>query len=182
MGNHSYIQLRSCQWWNLRLMHLDHGAVVHGLVGAGFRSPGTGLSIAAKEIIPIVLSWEAWGSQWYGCRVLCRCDNQVAVTVLRMRTSRDTGMCHLLKCLIFMEATLGCHLSGEYIDTRSNHLVDDQGPDGRPMPHTTIPATARPVAPSSGRLGLERLAPSLHKYFQEGLALLTQEDIHGCYE
>ena len=32
---------------------------------------------------------------------------------------------HLLRCLAFVEAQIGCHLFGLYIDTHSNHLADD---------------------------------------------------------
>ncbi len=39
-------------------------------------------------------------------------------------------MCHLLRCLIFMEATWGCHLSGEYVDTRSSQPLSR-----RPVTH-----------------------------------------------
>ena len=82
-------------------------------------------SIAAKELIPIILAGEAWGKTWQKCRVRCRCDNQVVVAALRSRSSKDAGVMHLLRCLVFVEACLGCHLFGEYIDTHANHLADD---------------------------------------------------------
>ena len=41
------------------------------------------------------------------------------------RSSKDAGVMHLLRCLIFEETHLGCHLYGQYIDTDSNHLADD---------------------------------------------------------
>ena len=87
------------------------------------------LSIAAKELIPIILACAAWGSTWHGQRVLCHCDNQVVVACLRSRTSKDTGVMHLLRCLVFVEAHHHCHLHPMYIDTRSNHLADDLSRD-----------------------------------------------------
>ncbi len=32
---------------------------------------------------------------------------------------------HLLRCLVFVEAQLGCYLQGRYISTEANHLADD---------------------------------------------------------
>ena len=83
------------------------------------------LSIAAKELVPIVLACAAWGRDWQACRVRCRCDNQVVVAALGSRSSRDPGVMHLLRCLVFVEAQLSCHLVGDYIDTHANHLADD---------------------------------------------------------
>ena len=87
------------------------------------------LSIACKELIPIVLGCAAWGDSWQGRRVTCRCDNQVVVAGLRSRSSRDKGVMHLLRCLVFVEACLNCYLVPEYIDTHSNHLADDLSRD-----------------------------------------------------
>ena len=36
---------------------------------------------------------------------------------------------HLLRCLVFVEAQIGCQLWGVYIDTHSNHLADDLSRD-----------------------------------------------------
>ncbi len=44
---------------------------------------------------------------------------------LRSRTSKHKGMMHLLRCLVFVEASIQCSLFPTYIDTNSNHLADD---------------------------------------------------------
>ena len=77
------------------------------------------LSIAAKKLIPIILACVAW---WHTHQVRCWCDNQVVVAALHSRSSRDAGVMHLLRCLIFVEAQVGFR---QYIDTHSNHLADD---------------------------------------------------------
>ena len=87
------------------------------------------LSIAAKELVPIILACAAWGRSWQACRVRCNCDNQVVVVALRLRSSRDQGVMYLLRCLVFVEAQIGCQLLGVYIDTHSNHLADDLSRD-----------------------------------------------------
>ena len=82
-------------------------------------------SIAAKELLPIILACYTWGRHWAGHQVICRCDNQVVVACLRSRTSKDGPLMHLLRCLVFIEARCACYLSPTYIDTKANHLPDD---------------------------------------------------------
>ena len=88
-------------------------------------SRASSLSIAAKELVPIILACAAWGQSWHACQVRCRCDNQVVVAALRSRSCKDPGVMRLLRCLTYVEAQIGCHLYGVYIDTHSNHLADD---------------------------------------------------------
>lgn len=82
------------------------------------------ISIAEKELIPIILACEVWGQSWSGCQVICHCDNQSVVADLRSRTSKQKGMMHLLRCVVFVEASTQCSLSPVYIDTKANHLAD----------------------------------------------------------
>lgn len=75
------------------------------------------LTIAEKELIPVVLACAAWGRKWRGHNILCLCDNQVVVACLRSRTSKTKGLMHLLRCLVFIEAKFNFFVSSEYIDT-----------------------------------------------------------------
>ena len=50
--------------------------------------------------------------------------HQEVVADLRSRSSRHTGMMHLLRSLVFAEARLNCSLFPVYIDTRDNYLAD----------------------------------------------------------
>ena len=81
------------------------------------------LSIAQKELIPIILACDTWGSSWHGQQVLCHCDNQVVVACLRSRTSKDRGLMHLLRCLVFVEAHTQCFLHPTYIDTKAKLML-----------------------------------------------------------
>ena len=87
------------------------------------------LSIAEKELIPIILACDTWGQQWSGSQVQCNCDNQVVVACLRSRTSRSKGLMHLLRCFVFLEARDGFYLHPIYIPSASNHLADDLSRD-----------------------------------------------------
>ena len=60
---------------------------------------------------------------------MCHCDNQSVVAGLLSRSSRHEGMMHLLRCVVSMEASYGCHLHPVYINTRDNHLADDLSRD-----------------------------------------------------
>ena len=46
-------------------------------------------SIAAKELVPIVLACASWGNQWSGRSVLIKCDNMSVVQVVAVLSSRD---------------------------------------------------------------------------------------------
>ena len=83
------------------------------------------LDISCKELIPIILAYVVWGHSWTGYRVTCHCDNQVVVTCLHSRLSKQAGIMHLLRCLTFIEAHFRFILQPTYINTRRNHLADD---------------------------------------------------------
>ena len=87
-------------------------------------SQAQALSIAEKELIPIILALTAWGGAWANRRIICHCDNQVVVACLRSRTSKCKGVMHLLRCLLFIEASMCCYLHPIYIDTHANYLAD----------------------------------------------------------
>ena len=83
------------------------------------------LTITEKELVPIIMPCDTWGKTWQGRRVLCHCYNQIVVACMWSRTSKESGLMHLLRCLVFVEAQNQCYLHPVYIDTRSNHLADD---------------------------------------------------------
>ena len=82
------------------------------------------MNIAAKEFIPIVAA-AVWGREWQGKVVGCRCDNQVVMAVLHSRTSKEPGIMHLLRCLIFFEARFSFHIIASHIAGVENSLADD---------------------------------------------------------
>ena len=107
------------------------------------------LSIAEKELIPIILACQVWGSSWSGYQVVCHSDNQSVVADLRSRTSKHKGMMHLLRCLVFMEAQLQCFLFPTYIDTKANHLADSLSRDDARSFLSKVPSARRHPAPVS---------------------------------
>ncbi len=83
------------------------------------------LSIAEKELIPIILACSVWAPRWRNTQVICHCDNQVVVACLRSRSSRVKVLMHMIRCLVYLEAQFEFHLSPLYISTHDNHLADD---------------------------------------------------------
>ena len=57
------------------------------------------LSIADKELFPIVVAATLWGSQWVSRQVEFLCDNESVVAVLKSGTSRDHHLMELLRHL-----------------------------------------------------------------------------------
>ena len=107
---------------------------------------------------------------------------------LRSRTSRDRGLMHLLRCLVFVEAHHQCHPVPEYIDTRANHLADDLSrnnassfllkvPDTNPCPS---PVSLPLLSLLLDRLDVSHFATSVQQYFQEGLAHSTRKSYQAA--
>ena len=109
-------------------------------------------SIAEKELIPIILGCAAWGHNWQGRRVICHCDNQVVIASLRSRTSKHKGIMHLIRCLVFVEATLGFFVVPAYINSRANHLADDLSRDNRHSFLSKVPMASKSPTPISAPL------------------------------
>ena len=82
------------------------------------------MKIAAKELVPIVISSAVWGSSWHGKSILFLSDNQAVVTCLYSRSSRDQFIVHLLRCLFFFEAQFGFEFRARHIAGRANIAAD----------------------------------------------------------
>ena len=81
-------------------------------------------SIAAKEMVPLVVAVAIWGKAWRGYQVLCRCDNQAVVSIINTRYSRDITLMHMLRCLFFIEASFGLSVRAVHIAGSANVLAD----------------------------------------------------------
>ena len=81
-------------------------------------------SIAAKELLPIVVAVAVWGSAWKGATVLCHCDNQAVVAAIRGGYCRDPAMAHMLRCLFFLEAKFEVVLTAVHVPGVDNGPAD----------------------------------------------------------
>jgi len=75
-------------------------------------------SIAAKELVPIVLAALIWGNQWSIKLVLVYCDNQAVVEVVNSGNPKDPTLMHILRAIFFISAhhdfaVRAAHIPGE---------------------------------------------------------------------
>ena len=81
-------------------------------------------SIAAKELLPIIVATAIWGTQWEGSSVLCHCDNESIVSIVKGGYCKDPLLAHMLRCLFFLEAKFDITLSASYIPGAENRAAD----------------------------------------------------------
>ena len=82
------------------------------------------LSIAYKELFPIVLAASLWGHQWSAKWVEFRSDNTAVVKVLRSGTSRYLNLMMLLRHLSQLAARHSLTFTARHVPGESNAIVD----------------------------------------------------------
>ena len=68
------------------------------------------VSIAPKELVPIVVAATLWGPYWAGQHVRFLCDNIAVVAVVNKGAARDPTLSHLLRILAFVAVVLDLHV------------------------------------------------------------------------
>ena len=89
--------------WNSRLQHL---------------------SIAVKELIPVVLAAATFGHRWSGKLVKFMVDNAAVVDVLNSTFCKESHMMHLIHLLVFYAAKFNFWFSASHIPGKYNTLAD----------------------------------------------------------
>ena len=82
------------------------------------------ITIAAKEMVPVVISIAIWEAQWTKCGVLVRSDNMAVVHCLTSGTARDPLLMHLLRCLHFATATHQIYIVARHVPGVLNTAAD----------------------------------------------------------
>ena len=90
-------------------MPQDLGAVgqyqaTHGFSTNGLPGRADTLSIALKELVPIILAAIVWGFHWSGKLIQFNYDNEAVVLTLNSLLCKDKGLLSLLRCMIFIVA------------------------------------------------------------------------------
>ena len=80
--------------------------------------------ISTKELLPLVIAAAIGGPKWRGSVVLCHCDNQAVVSVVRGGYCKDPSMAHMLRCLFFIEAHFDLTLTATHIPGVENRAAD----------------------------------------------------------
>ena len=82
------------------------------------------LSIAYKELFPIVLAASLWGHQWSAKWVEFRSDNTAVVKALRSGTSGNSNLMVLLRHLSLLVARHSFAFTAHHVPGKSNAIAD----------------------------------------------------------
>ena len=75
------------------------------------------ISIAPKELAPIVMAMALWGPQWTNTQVCALCDNMAVVAAVNKKVARDPALSRLLRilcmpCAIYNVSLIAHNLPG----------------------------------------------------------------------
>ena len=145
------------QWAPLTDFHISsdaagargYGAIFNGQWFVGkWSSAQQPLSIAYKELFPVVVAAHLWGHLWVSKRVEFRLDNMAVVSVLRSGTSRDPNMMVLLRHLSLIAPRqsfvfTACHTAiadslSRFDFQRFRHLAPHAAPGATPVPPSLL--------------------------------------------
>ena len=82
------------------------------------------LSLAYKELFPIVVAAHLWGSQWSTRQVEFLCDNESVVAVLSSGTSRDADLMVLLRYLALLAVCHSFSFKASSVRGKANLVAD----------------------------------------------------------
>ena len=121
-------------------------SVPHGWFQVQWPDRWRSTHITAKEMLPVVIAAALWGEQWIGQRVCFNCDNMAVVDLLRSRTSKDTLIMHLLRCLSFYAAFYRFNFESRHIPGSQNTAADAISRDNVPLFLSLVPQATRRVS------------------------------------
>ena len=105
------------------------------------------LSIAVKELLPIVMACMLWGNTWRNKQVLVHCDNQAVVEVVNSGASKDQNLAQLLRCLFFITAEFQLALKATHITGHSNVQADAISRNNLSLFFSQVPNATRSPSP-----------------------------------
>ena len=98
------------------------GHWAHGKWPANWQDGGP--DITYKELFPIVVAIELWGSQLANKRVLFRCDNQAVVTILNKQSTRSKLSMNILRKFVLACLTHNIRFKAKHIPGAKNGIAD----------------------------------------------------------
>ena len=82
------------------------------------------LSIAYKELFPIVIAAHVWGIAWSKKHILFRSDNEAVVTILNSRTSKVPDIMHLVRHILMSAALFNFTFRAQHVPGVQNSVAD----------------------------------------------------------
>ena len=132
-------------------------------------------------MFPILVAAAVWGPRWAGSTVLCHCDNQAVVAVLKSRSCKDKKLMHLLRCLLFFEAHFQFRLQSSHIAGVGNGAADALLRDKLSLFLSLVPQAAASPTPVPVELvdlllavDIDWLSPDWNRLFRTTLSKVYQ--------
>lgn len=82
------------------------------------------LQIAVKELFPIVLALEIWGSEMANRKILFMSDNMAVVEVINKQSSKEKCLMHLLRRLVLVCLSKNIFFKAKHIPGKYNVVAD----------------------------------------------------------
>ena len=82
------------------------------------------LSIAIKEMMPVVFAAAVFGCSWSGKIVQFNVDNKAVVDIVNSTSSKDTHLMHLTRLLVFLAAHFNFWFVARQVEGKKNTLTD----------------------------------------------------------
>lgn len=83
------------------------------------------LSMAFRELYPIVAAAVVWGKCWTTKRIMFVCDNEATVFIIRKRRSKCLPIMKLMRTLTWTAAVNNFHFSSRHLAGRLNSIADN---------------------------------------------------------
>ena len=140
------------------------------------------ITIAPKEMAPIVLAMALWGPQWAGSRVCSLCNNAAVVCAINKKSARDPTLSRLLRLLALLCAVYDITLTARHqpgvqntsADALSrNRLHSFLSPQASPMP-TVIPPSLQELVFNSD---LHSTSPTWTRKWRDTLASASRQPL-----
>lgn len=80
--------------------------------------------IAIKELFPIVLALEHWGSDLHYSKILFLSDNAAVVDIINKQTSKEEVLMKLIRRLVLAALKYNVYFRAKYIPGKENVLAD----------------------------------------------------------
>ena len=107
----------------------------------------SGVNIAVKELVPVVLAAALWGAGWRGCHMLFHVDNMAVVASVQRLDAREYLLGQLLRCLYFFSACFNFTLTATYIPGIQNVAADALSRGDLLLFHSLFPQAPQPSVP-----------------------------------
>lgn len=117
------------------------------------------LSIAYKELFPVVVGAHLWGSQWHRQHVIFRSDNESVVAMLNSRSSKVPCLMHLLRSLLMAAAKFNFTFAAAHVPGVQNPVADALSRFQWQVFRRLAPWAQPSPTPIPGQLLAELLAP-----------------------